>query len=319
MGRMVRRMRVGLHTGPPVCCLVPVSRTAQGVSTRVILPKLPQATHAVAAHYDELDQFYREIWGEHVHHGYWATGRENPAEATEALVDLVAEQLKLAPGDRVCDIGCGYGATARRLAARHGIAVDGLTVSAAQARHAAKRPTPGVGIVVRDWLANGFPDACFDRAYAVESSEHMPDKQRFFDEVFRTLRPSGRLVVCAWLARNNPSPWQVRHLLEPICREGRLPGLGSEEEYRAFAARAGFETLGSEDLSRQVRRTWTVCARRLLAALATRPGYLRFLLQQGEGNRVFALTVPRILLAYRTGAMRYCLMTFRRPDQRLKA
>lgn len=120
-------------------------------------------------------------------------------------------------------------------------------------------------------------------------------------------------MVCAWLQGRDPSPWQVRHLLEPICREGRLPGMGSEEEYRLFAARAGFELVASEDLSRQVRRTWTVCSRRLLAALATRPSYLRFLLRRGKGNRVFALAVPRILLAYRTGAMRYCLMTFRKP------
>ena len=32
----------------------------------------------VAVHYDTLDQFYREIWGEHVHHGYWRTGHEIP-------------------------------------------------------------------------------------------------------------------------------------------------------------------------------------------------------------------------------------------------
>ena len=30
-----------------------------------------------ASHYDDLDQFYREIWGEHVHHGVWFTGKES--------------------------------------------------------------------------------------------------------------------------------------------------------------------------------------------------------------------------------------------------
>jgi hypothetical protein len=48
----------------------------------VILPKQAQTTPAVAAHDDELDSFYREIWGEHVHHGYRATGRETATEAT---------------------------------------------------------------------------------------------------------------------------------------------------------------------------------------------------------------------------------------------
>jgi tocopherol O-methyltransferase len=96
----------------------------------MIRPNRPRTTAAVAAHYDELDPFYREVWGEHVHHGLWATGREGrTAAAAEPLVDLVAARLDLAPGQSVCDIGCGYGATAARLAERHGVHVTGVTVS----------------------------------------------------------------------------------------------------------------------------------------------------------------------------------------------
>ena len=46
----------------------------------------------VAAHYDDLDRFYREIWGEHVHHGLWTSPRSTPEEATRSLIDLVAGQ-----------------------------------------------------------------------------------------------------------------------------------------------------------------------------------------------------------------------------------
>src|SRR5436190_6866680 len=83
----------------------------------VIYPSQPQLAADVARHYDELDVAYRRIWGEHVHHGYWRTGRESPAEAAAALAELVAERLAPEPGNRVVDIGCGYGATAAWLAA----------------------------------------------------------------------------------------------------------------------------------------------------------------------------------------------------------
>jgi tocopherol O-methyltransferase len=273
---------------------------------------------AVAAHYDELDVFYREVWGEHVHHGYWATGRETDEGAAEALVDLLAERMGFLPGEEVCDIGCGYGAAARHLAERCGVNVAGVTVSAAQARVAAERlqaspPARGkIAVVVQDWLSNRFADASFARAYAIESSEHMVDKQRFFDEAARVLRPDGVLGVFVWLACDSPKPWEIRHLLEPICREGRLPSMGDEADYRRWASLAGLRTVSVEDLSGRVRRTWSICARRLLGKMLTQPRYLRFLFDGSSSNRVFALTLLRLLAAYRTGSMRYCLMIFKR-------
>jgi tocopherol O-methyltransferase len=278
----------------------------------MIYPKSCQTTATVAAHYDELDLFYREVWGENIHHGFWVTGRESRLAAVEALVDLVASRLDLALGQALCDIGCGYGAPAMRLAERYGVHVTGVTVSGAQAALAtAKSPTQGsITVLHRDWLCNGFPDREFDRAYAIESSEHMPDKLRFFAEAHRTLRPGGRLVVCAWLARDHPRDWEARYLLEPICREGRLPSLGDAGDYRRLAAAAGFTLNSFEDLSAGVRRTWSVCAGRLAAKLISQPRYLRFLLNPRATDRVFILTLLRLLLAYRTGSMRYGLMVF---------
>jgi energy-coupling factor transporter ATP-binding protein EcfA2 len=64
----------------------------------VIVPSVPQTVAGVAEHYDELDVAYRRVWGDHVHHGYWRTGRESAAEAVEALVRLVEARLDLEPG-----------------------------------------------------------------------------------------------------------------------------------------------------------------------------------------------------------------------------
>jgi tocopherol O-methyltransferase len=269
----------------------------------MIVPNEPQSAADVGGHYDELDEVYRAIWGEHVHHGLWRTGRESPGEATEALVELVAERLGLAPGQAVVDIGCGYGASAEHLAARHRVEVTGLTISAAQARIAGARTN--ITCLERDWLDNGLADAAFDRAYAIESSEHMVDKARFFAEAFRVLKPGGRLVVCAWLAKSAPGRFEVRHLLEPICREGRLPSMGSREDYLELARDAGFAPLGFEDISREVRKTWSICARRVAARLLIDRDLRRLALSRNTKNRAFLLSLPRLMLALRTGAMRY--------------
>jgi len=285
----------------------------------MIVPGTAVAAADVAGHYDELDPVYRAVWGEHVHHGLWTSGRESPAEAVEALADLVGDRLAPSPGQRLVDIGCGYGATAARFAALRGISVTGLTLSAAQHAIAAARPgaAPGgpLSFHIRDWLASRLPAAAFDHGYAIESSEHMADKPGFFAEAHRVLKPGGRLVVCAWLAAPEPRRWQVKHLLAPICREGRLPSMGSRAEYEAMARAAGFQVTGHDDLGARVRRTWEYCLAGVVGRLVTDRAVRRLAFARATRNRAFILSLPRLILAYRTGAMRYGVFTLVKPAQ----
>jgi tocopherol O-methyltransferase len=279
----------------------------------MIIPRTAQTAESVARHYDTLDRFYREIWGEHVHHGLWRGGRETPLDAVEALTALVAERLELKSGQAVCDVGCGYGGTSRLLADRWGCDVTGLTLSEKQLDYAQRAyPRPNPVLLRRDWLENGFAPESFDAVLSIESSEHMVDKPKFFAEVARTLKPGGRFATCVWLSSEKPGAAAIRHLLEPICREGRLPSMGSESEYRAMIRDCGLELIGFEDLTAFVWKTWWLCLVRAVKGVLTQRSYRNFLLDPGNGDRLFAVTLLRILIAYRTGAMRYGLFWARK-------
>jgi tocopherol O-methyltransferase len=227
------------------------------------------------------------------------------AVATRGLAEWVIGLARVRPGDRVLDVGCGYGATSRLLAREHGARVTGLTLSDAQAAYA--RSAGGLPgdpeILVRDWLDNGLPDAEADAVVAIECLSHMPDKPRAFAELARVLKPGARLVLTDWLACSQRRPWRDRLLLEPICEEGRLPSMHTPAEYGALMRDAGLEVVRFEDLSRQVSRTWPIIVRRALALAARDPAARRFLRDQANTDRVFALTVPRIMAAYATRAM----------------
>lgn len=276
-------------------------------------PAVPPAD--IAAHYDVLDPYYRDLWGEHVHHGLWLDGRESPQTAVENLSRRVIAALNLRPGDRVADIGCGYGATARMVAEAGDVTVTGLTLSAAQKAQADRiTVTRGrVEVVRQDWQERQFPPASLDALFALESLEHMADKAGFAAMARTAVRPGGRVVVATWLAADRVAPWEQRYLLDAICNEGRLAPLVTADELRRIFAAAGLVEVRVEDLSDRVAATWTVVLRRMLLRFATRFSYWKFLWASRGRESVFALTAARIRLAYARGSFRYGFMVWESP------
>lgn len=280
----------------------------------MIVPhRIPDAV-GVARHYDELNSFYREVWGEHLHHGYWHTRREPPAVAVEHLARLLADELGLQSGYNVCDVGCGYGGTSRLLAREYGVNVTGVTVSSNQYEYAiaASRDMNSLRFVLCDWLHNEFPSQSFDAVISIECLSHIADKPRFFREVARVLKPGGRAVMAIWLAAPDAGSFSTDYLLRPICEEGRLPGMVNAAEVVSMISEAGLQLERQREVGRNVRRTWSICVRQLAWKICTQGGYRAFLFDRSQANRIFSLTLFRILAAYQIGAMQYGLFTMRK-------
>jgi hypothetical protein len=123
------------------------------------------------------------------------------------------------------------------------------------------------------------------------------------------------LVVCTWLANPSPPPWHVRHLLKPIGQEGRLPRLGDQAEHEDLLRRAGVAVSSVEDISAAVARTWSVSSA-TRCACSSNSRYRRFVFRGDAHDRIFAITLFRMLLAYRTGAMCYAVLTANRLNGR---
>jgi tocopherol O-methyltransferase len=275
---------------------------------------VPEPTiEAIAGHYDSLDRFYRDIWGEHVHHGLWLSGRESSEEAVLQMSRRVLDRLELPPSASVADIGCGYGATARLAAEDYGARVVGFTVSAAQKFHADRFAVSrgAVEIRLQDWAEAEFADGSLDAAFALESLEHFSDKAGFARKMRRAIKPRGRLVIATWLRADRVSAWSQRHLLDALCREGRQPPLTTADALGAVLHSAGFCEVEFEDLTAQVAKTWNLIIGRTALRLLTRCEYRQFLFQSTAVDRVFALAAGRIWLAFRTGCFRYGFFTCR--------
>jgi tocopherol O-methyltransferase len=280
-------------------------------SEQMIVSERPVSEAAIADHYDELDPFYRDLWGQHVHHGLWLRGDETPEEAVRKMVELVVQKADLRKGERVIDIGSGYGASARLLAENYDAAVTAVTMSAVQFAFAQNTPPqPAVTYILGNWYSLEFAPDSFDLAIAIESGEHMPDKVEFARRAFRVLRSGGRFVLCAWLSAERVSQWQADFLMKPICSEGRVPNLATAKEYIDAAMEAGFHPTDSQDLTDRVKRTWSIAIQRFVGRLFQDKRYRACLFDRRFRNRDFALAVVRIWLAYQIGAMRYHIFRF---------
>jgi tocopherol O-methyltransferase len=228
----------------------------------------------------------------------------------------VAGRLAALPVSRVLKTAAGTGAVTRRLAATlpADVPIVATDLNRGMLDQAEAQGTSRpVEWRQADAMQLPFEDGSFDVVVCQFGVMFLPDKSRAFAEARRVLRPGGGLAVCAWIAADGARGWRVRHLLEPICREGRLAGMGSEGDYRALLAGAGLLVTGVDDLTQSVKGTWPRCARALAWRLLVDPRYRRFIASARSRNRVFAATLLRIWAAYESGAMRYLLITARRP------
>lgn len=188
---------------------------------------------------EELIAFLESLWG----WGYLSPG--GPEE-----VARIVEGVDLA-GKRVLDIGCGSGGISLALARDHGAGeVVGIDVEAGVIDKATARAAE-IGLsdrVTFRRVAPGplpFDDASFDVVFSKDAMIHIPDKEALFADIFRILRPGGRLAAGDWLIRHDgePSP-AMKHYLE--C-EGLSFGMASPKRYRSALEAAGFNDIRLTD------------------------------------------------------------------------
>lgn len=166
---------------------------------------MTQDEYEPAAHYDRVTEAWGLLLGDELHWGVFRSGDEPLEVATAELTTRMIQAAQLAPGQRVLDVGCGSGAPARRLASEHGVEVLGITTSQigveTAALETARAGVTGVTFEQRDGTANGLPDESFDRAWVLESSHLMPDRQAVVSECARVLKPGGRVALCDLIRR----------------------------------------------------------------------------------------------------------------------
>lgn len=217
----------------------------------------------ITEYYDESYIDYRLLWSNHdnraMHFGYYEPGIFRHARALLNANVVLADKAELKPGERVLDAGCGVGGTSSWLAANRGVEVVGITPVASQVAKAteiaAARGLDQVSFAVDDYTDSSFADASFDVAFALESLCHASDKAAFYNEMFRVLKPGGRLVVAEYIRADRPLSEAAEQLLNRWLEGWAIGDLGTYDEHCAWSQAAGFAETVLEDGSHYTRRS----------------------------------------------------------------
>jgi cyclopropane-fatty-acyl-phospholipid synthase len=168
------------------------------------------------AHYDLGNELFKAMLGKRLVYscGYWAQAT-NLDDAQVAKLDLICRKLKLQPGQRVLDIGCGWGEALKYAAENYGVHGVGVTVSQEQAEYArelcAQLP---VEIRLQDYRELNEP---FDAIFSIGMFEHVGslNYRTYFEVARRCLRDDGLFVLHSIGTNSSPSrpdPWIDKYI-----------------------------------------------------------------------------------------------------------
>jgi tocopherol O-methyltransferase len=213
----------------------------------------------IIQHYDLITPFYRSLWGEHLHHGYWINGDEPKEKAQFQLTEHLAQLANIKPASEILDVGCGLGASSLYLARTYRASVTGITISPVQvemATQAAAREALDVNFLMMDAEAMSF-EKQFDVIWCVESISHLQNREAFFGSAIKLLKPGGSVAIIDWFRKKDLTRAQMRKFVAPI-EKGMFVELQSMEDYEELLVCKGLQILHREVLNKNCAKTWDV-------------------------------------------------------------
>jgi cyclopropane-fatty-acyl-phospholipid synthase len=220
-------------------------------------------------HYDVSNAFYR-LWLDRqlvYSCAYFATEDTTLDAAQAGKLDHICRKLRLAPGDRFLDIGCGWGALLFHAAERYGVHASGITLSKNQFEHvkaeiAARGLSGQVKVELRDYL--DLPeDVLYDKIASVGMFEHVGIARfpKYFAKIMRVLKPGG-LVLNHGITHNALGADSLGSGIGDFVEEYVFPGGELAHVSRVIEGMAaqGLEVIDAEALREHYAKTlWHWC------------------------------------------------------------
>lgn len=167
-------------------------------------------------HYDIGNNLYKKMLDKRMAYscGYWRKAK-NLNQAQEAKFDLICKKLNLRPGQKILDIGCGWGGFPKYAAEKYKVKVVGITISEEQVK-LAKEICKGLPIKIRLQDYRELNEK-FDHIISIGMFEHVGSKnyRTYMKIVSKNLKPDGLFLLHTIgknISRSFPDPWTNKYI-----------------------------------------------------------------------------------------------------------
>ncbi|SDD69152.1 class I SAM-dependent methyltransferase [Nocardioides lianchengensis] len=219
-------------------------------------------------HYDVSNEFYEMVLGPSMAYtcAVFPDVDATLEQAQAEKFDLVARKLDLKPGQRLLDVGCGWGGMVRHAAKEYGVQALGVTLSREQAAWAKRAiDEEGLGDLaeVRHLDYRDVLEGDFDAVSSIGLTEHIGIKNypSYFSFLRSRLRPGGRLLNHSITRHDNVSTDTGAFIDRYVFPDGELTGSGT---MIASAQDAGLEVVHEENLRKHYAMTLREWCRNLV-------------------------------------------------------
>ena len=180
----------------------------------LVTKKLPTIKRKIQKFYDASSPYWLKLWGEHIHDGYYLTGKESKQEAQENLIRLLVEKAHIQKDNTVLDVGCGIGGTSIYLANKLDVRTTGITLSPVQvkmARERALQQHADSSFSVMDAEQMSF-QKFFDVIWIVGAFTHFVHQEKFIKNAVQSLKPGGKFVLGDWMLAEQLTPQDQKNI-----------------------------------------------------------------------------------------------------------